>query len=126
MAFNPFKIADALKITGVGETAASKIIRGKNARLFPSSATRVRPGEAINDIIGVNASTPERYASPPFAMPKGTPPWKAPKATDPRTGVMARAKQEQAIATAQVKRKKQIATSAAIAKRRAINLKKNK
>lgn len=124
MAFNPFKIADALKITGVGETAASRVIRGTNARLFPTSATRVRPGEAINDIIGINASTPERYASPPWRGPQGVPPWKAPKATDPRTGVKARAKQEEAIAKAQLKRKKQSETSAAIAKRRAIN--KNK
>lgn len=117
-------IADSLKITGVGETAASRIIRGKNATLFPSSAIKVRPGEAVNDIIGVNAATPQRYASPPFVMPKGTPPWKAPKAADPRTGVKARAKQEEAIAKAQLKRKKQAETSAAIAKRRAIN--KNK
>jgi hypothetical protein len=65
--------------------------------------------------------------APPWKTPQGTPPWKAPaKNADPRTGVMTRAKQEQAIATAQLKRKKQAATSAAIAKRRAINLKKNK
>ena len=117
-------ISDALKITGVGESVASKIIRGKNAKLFPSSSSKVRPGEALNDLIGVNASTPQRYASPPFKVPQGTPPWSVSKPTDPRTGVKARAKQEEAIAKAQAKRKKQSETSAAIAKRRAIN--KNK
>jgi hypothetical protein len=84
----------------------------------------VRSGSAINDIIGINASTPERYASPPWRGPQGVPPWKAPKAANPRAGVMARAKQEEAIAKAQLKRKKKADTSAAIAKRRAIN--KNK
>ena len=113
-----FKIPNSLKITGVSETAASRVIRGTNARLFPTSSTRVRPGEALN------AANPQRYASPPFLMPQGMPPWKAPKAVDPRTGVKARAKQEEAIAKAQLKRKKKAETSAAIAKRRAIN--KNK
>jgi hypothetical protein len=118
-------ISDAFKITGVGESAVGKIIRSKNAKLFPSSSTKVRSGETVNDLIGLNAATPNRYASPPFRMPQGTPPWKAPaKNLDPRTGVKARAKQEEAIAKAQVKRKKQKETSAAIAKRRAIN--KNK
>ena len=116
-----FKIPNSLKITGVGETAASRVIRSTNARLFPTSSTRVRPGEALIDI---NAANPERYASPPWRGPQGVPPWKAPKAVDPRTGVKARAKQEEAIAKAQLKRKKQAETSAAIAKRRAIN--KNK
>lgn len=117
-------IADSLKITGVGETAAGRIIRDKNAKLFPESSLRVRGGEAVNDLIGINAATPGRYASPPWRGPQGVPPWKAPKATDPRAGVKARAKQEEAIAKAQLKRKKKADTSAAIAKRRAIN--KNK
>lgn len=117
-------IPDSIKITGVGETAASRVIRGTNARLFPASSTRVRPGEALNDLIDINAANPQRYASPPFLMPQGTPPWKAPKAVDPRAGVKARAKQEESIAKAQLKRKKQAETSAAIAKRRAIS--KNK
>lgn len=123
---NPIQssIVDALKITGVGESVAGRIIRGKNAKLFPASSSKVRGGEAVNDLIGINASTPQRYASPPFKMPQGTPPWNASKAADPRTGVKARAKQEEAIAKAQLKRKKKADTSAAIAKRRAIN--KNK
>jgi hypothetical protein len=115
-----FKIPGSMKITGVGESVTSRIIRSTNARLFPSSATKVRPGEALNDLIGINASTPQRYASPPWRGPQGVPPWKAPKSADPRAGVKARALQEEAIAKAQVKVKKKKETSAAIAKRRAI------
>jgi len=117
-------IADSLKIRGVGETPGGLGLRIANARLFPKSSTRVRSGEAVNDIIGINAANPQRYASPPFSMPQGSPPWNTAKSADPRAGVKARAKQEEAIAKAQVKRKKQKETSAAIAKRRAIN--KNK
>lgn len=126
MGFNPFKIANSIKITGVSETAASRVIRGKNARLFPEWSTRVRPGEAINDLIGINAANPQMYASPPWHGPTGVPPWKVPKAADPRAGVMALAKKEEAIAKARLRRKKEAETSAAIAKRRAINLNKNK
>jgi hypothetical protein len=123
----PFKIPGSMKITGVGESVTSRIIRSTNARLFPSSATKVRPGEALNDLIGINASTPQRYASPPWRGPQGVPPWKPPvKNPDARAGVKARALQEEAIAKAQVKIKKKKETSAAIAKRRAINLNKNK
>ena len=119
-------IPDSLKITGVGATLGDLGIRVGNAKLFPASSGRVRGGEAVGDIITENAANPQRYASPPWSGPKGVPPWKAPKATDPRAGVKARALQEEAIAKAQVKRKKQKETSAAIAKRRAINLNKNK
>lgn len=119
-------IPDAVKITGVGATIGDLGIRRVNAKLFPASSGRVRGGEAVGDIITENAANPQRYASPPFLMPQGTPPWKAPKSADPRAGVKARALQEEAIAKAQAKRKKQKETSAAIAKRRAINLNKNK
>jgi len=121
-----FKIPNSMKITGVGATAVDRIIRITNARLFPRSATYVRSGEAVNDLIGLNAANPQRYASPPWRGPQGVPPWKAPKAADPRAGVKARALHEESLAKAQVKIKKQKETSAAIAKRRAINLKKNK
>ena len=119
-------IPDALKITGVGETAGGLAIRIANARLFPASSGRMRGGMAVDDIITENAANPRRYAGPPWSGPKGVPPWKQPKATDPRAGVKARALQEEAIAKAQLKIKKKKETSAAIAKRRAINLNKNK
>jgi hypothetical protein len=119
-------ISDALKITGVGASAGDRILQIANARAFPRSAMNVRSGEAINDIIGLNASIPQRDASPPWRGPQGVPPWKAPKAADPRSGVKARALHEESLAKTRLKIKKQRETSAAIAKRRAINLKKNK
>jgi len=119
-------IPDSLKIRGVGETAGGLRVRVVNAKLFPASSGRIRMGESVGDIIKENVSTPQRYASPPWRGPQGVPPWKAPKAADPRAGVKARALHEESLAKAQVKIKKQKETSAAIAKRRAINLNKNK
>ena len=88
-------IPDSIKITGVGETPNSRIIRGMNARLFPSSSTKVRPGEALNDLIGLNAKTPQRYASPPFPSSKGAP-WTQPSG-DPRAAVVGAARREELI-----------------------------
>ena len=88
-------IPDSIKITGVGETPTSKIIRGMNAKLFPSSSTKVRPGEAVNDLIRLNAKTPQRYASPPFPSSKGAP-WTQPSG-DPRAAVVGAARREELI-----------------------------
>jgi len=105
------------KPSNYAKMTASDIKTGAGAE-YPRSSFNKLPKGTFTD---------SGKTTPPWKTPQGTPPWKAPaKNANPRTGVMARAKQEEAIATAQLKRKKQAATSAAIAKRRAINLKKNK
>jgi len=79
----------------IGESAGSTALRTLNAQLFPKSATKVRQGEAVNDIIGLNTKTPQRYASPPFPSSKGAP-W-APPSGDPRAAVVGAARREELI-----------------------------
>ena len=79
----------------IGESAGSTALRTLNAQLFPKSATKVRPGEAVNDIIGLNAKTPNRYAKPPFPSSKGAP-W-ASSSGDPRAAVTGAARREELI-----------------------------
>jgi hypothetical protein len=85
-------LSSALKI---GESAGSTALRTLNAQLFPKSATKVRVGEAVNDIIGLNAKTPNRYAKPPFPSSKGAP-WAQPSG-DPRAAVVGAARREELI-----------------------------
>lgn len=85
-------LSSALKI---GESAGSTALRTLNAQLFPKSATKVRQGEAVNDIIGLNAKTPNRYAKPPFPSSKGAP-WAQPSG-DPRAAVVGAARREELI-----------------------------
>jgi hypothetical protein len=85
-------LSGALKI---GESAGSTALRALNAQLFPKSATKVRQGEAVNDIIGLNAKTPNRYAKPPFPSSKGAP-WASPSG-DPRAAVTGAARREELI-----------------------------
>ena len=79
----------------IGESAGGTALRTLNAKLFPKSATKVRQGEAVNDIIGLNAKTPQRYASPPFPSSKGAP-WASPS-SDPRAAVTGAARREELI-----------------------------
>jgi len=79
----------------IGESAGSTALRTLNAQLFPKSATKVRQGEAVNDIIGLNTKTPQRYASPPFPSSKGAP-WAQPSG-DPRAAVTGAARREELI-----------------------------
>jgi len=79
----------------IGESAGSTALRTLNAQLFPKSATKVRQGEAVNDIIGLNTKTPQRYASPPFPSSKGAP-WAQPSG-DPRAAVVGAARREELI-----------------------------
>ena len=85
-------LSSALK---AGESAGSLALRTLNSQLFPKSATKVRMGEAVNDIIGLNAKTPQRYASPPFPSSKGAP-WAQPSG-DPRAAVVGAARREELI-----------------------------
>ena len=85
-------LSSALKI---GESAGSTALRTLNAQLFPKSATKVRQGQAVNDIIGLNAKTPNRYAKPPFPSSKGAP-W-AQTSGDPRAAVTGAARREELI-----------------------------
>ena len=85
-------LSSALKI---GESAGSTALRTLNAQLFPKSATKVRQGQAVNDIIGLNAKTPNRYAKPPFPSSKGAP-WAQPSG-DPRAAVTGAARREELI-----------------------------
>ena len=85
-------LSSALKI---GESAGSTALRTLNAQLFPKSATKVRQGQAVNDIIGLNAKTPNRYANPPFPSSKGAP-WAQPSG-DPRAAVTGAARREELI-----------------------------
>ena len=85
-------LSAALKI---GESAGSTALRTLNAQLFPKSATKVRQGEAVNDIIGLNAKTPNRYAKPPFPSRKGSP--LPPLTGDPRAAVVGAARREELI-----------------------------
>jgi hypothetical protein len=79
----------------IGESAGSTSLRTLNAKLFPKSATKVRMGEAVNDVIGLNVKTPQRYASPPFPSSKGAP-WAQPSG-DPRAAVVGAARREELI-----------------------------
>ena len=79
----------------IGESAGSTALRTLNAQLFPKSATKVRKGEAVNDIIGLNAKAPNRYAKPPFPSSKGAP-WAQPSG-DPRAAVTGAARREELI-----------------------------
>jgi hypothetical protein len=79
----------------IGESAGGSALRTLNAKLFPKSATNVRQGEAVNDIIGLNAKTPNRYAKPPFPSSKGAP-WAQPSG-DPRAAVTGAARREELI-----------------------------
>jgi hypothetical protein len=79
----------------IGESAGGTALRTLNAKLFPKSATKVRQGESVNDIIGLNAKTPQRYASPPFPSSKGAP-WASPSG-DPRAAVTGAARREELI-----------------------------
>ena len=85
-------LSAALKI---GESAGSTALRTLNAQLFPKSATKVRQGQAVNDIIGLNAKTPNRYAKPPFPSRKGSP--LPPLTGDPRAAVTGAARREELI-----------------------------
>jgi hypothetical protein len=85
-------LSAALKI---GESAGSTALRTLNAQLFPKSATKVRQGEAVNDIIGLNAKSPNRYANPPFPSRKGSP--LPPLTGDPRAAVTGAARREELI-----------------------------
>jgi hypothetical protein len=92
-------LSSALKI---GESAGSTALRTLNAQLFPKSATKVRQGQAVNDIIGLNAKTPNRYAKPPFPSRKGSP---FPRLTgDPRAAVTGAARREELIQKIQQRR----------------------
>ena len=93
------KVSGLLKI---GESAGSAALRTLNAQLFPKSATKVRQGEAVNDIIGLNAKTPNRYAKPPFPSSKGAP-WAQPSG-DPRAAVVGAARREELIQKRKAKR----------------------
>ena len=93
-------LSSALKI---GESAGSTAMRTLNARLFPKSGTKVRMGEAVNDIIGLNAKTPNRYAKPPFPSSKGAP-WAQPSG-DPRAAVTGAARREELIQKRKVAKK---------------------
>jgi hypothetical protein len=79
----------------IGESAGGSALRTLNAKLFPKSATKVRQGGAVNDIIGLNAKTPNRYAKPPFPSSKGAP-WAQPSG-DPRAAVTGAARREELI-----------------------------
>ena len=79
----------------IGESAGSTALRTLNAQLFPKSATKVRKGEAVNDIIDLNAKAPNRYAKPPFPSSKGAP-WASPSG-DPRAAVTGAARREELI-----------------------------
>jgi len=79
----------------IGESAGGTRLRTLNAKLFPKSATKVRQGESVNDIIGLNTKTPQRYASPPFPSSKGAP-WAQPSG-DPRAAVVGAARREELI-----------------------------
>ena len=92
-------LSSALKI---GESAGSTALRTLNAQLFPKSATKVRQGQAVNDIIGLNAKTPNRYANPPFPSSKGAP-WAQPSG-DPRAAVTGAARREELIQKRKAKR----------------------
>ena len=92
-------LSSALKI---GESAGSTALRTLNAQLFPKSATKVRQGQAVNDIIGLNAKTPNRYANPPFPSSKGAP-WAQPSG-DPRAAVVGAARREELIQKRKAKR----------------------
>jgi hypothetical protein len=85
-------LSSALKI---GESAGSTALRTLNAQLFPKSATKVRQGQAVNDIIGLNAKSPNRYAKPPFPSRKGSP--LPPLTGDPRAAVTGAARREELI-----------------------------
>ena len=85
-------LSSALKI---GESAGSTALRTLNAQLFPKSATKVRQGQAVNDIIGLNAKSPNRYAKPPFPSRKGSP--LPPLTGDPRAAVVGAARREELI-----------------------------
>ena len=85
-------LSAALKI---GESAGSTALRTLNAQLFPKSATKVRQGQAVNDIIGLNAKSPNRYAKPPFPSRKGSP--LPPLTGDPRAAVTGAARREELI-----------------------------
>ena len=86
----------------IGESAGSAALRTLNAQLFPKSAKNVRLGEAVNDIIGLNVKTPNRYAKPPFPSSKGAP-WAQPSG-DPRAAVVGAARREELIQKRKVKR----------------------
>jgi hypothetical protein len=86
----------------IGESTGSTLLRTLNAQLFPKSASKVRQGEAVNDIIGLNAKTPQRYASPPFPSSKGAP-WAQPSG-DPRAAVVGAARREELIQKRKAKR----------------------
>lgn len=96
-------LSSALKI---GESAGGTALRTLNAQLFPKSATKVRKGEAVNDIINLNVKTPNRYAKPPFPSSKGAP-WSSPSG-DPRAAVTGAARREELIQKRKTKRKAEI------------------
>lgn len=79
----------------IGESAGGTALRTLNAKLFPKSAPKVRPGETVNDIINLNVKTPNRYAKPPFPSSKGAP-WPSPSG-DPRAAVTGAARREELI-----------------------------
>ncbi len=87
----------------IGESAGGSALRTLNAKLFPKSATKVRQGGAVNDIIGLNAKTPNRYAKPPFPSSKGAP-WAQPSG-DPRAAVTGAARREELIQKRKVAKK---------------------
>ncbi len=87
----------------IGESAGGSALRTLNAKLFPKSATKVRQGGAVNDIIGLNAKTPNRYAKPPFPSSKGAP-WASPSG-DPRAAVTGAARREELLMKRKVAKK---------------------
>ena len=88
--------------TGVGQSVGGEFLRTANAKLFPQSAPKVRVGQAVNDIIGLNAKTPGRYSKPPFPSSKGAP-W-ASASGDPRAAVTGAARREELLMKRKAKR----------------------
>lgn len=109
-------LSSALKI---GESAGSTALRTLNAQLFPKSATKVRQGQAVNDIIGLNAKTPNRYAKPPFPSRKGSP--LPPLAGDPRAAVTGAARREELIQKRKALAKKKSSVKGSVTKPKKAN-----